>query len=354
MARKKTAYISYLSVISAIAVVYLHANIRFWDFEKSSNWIVANIIESIFYFAVPVFFMITGATLLDYNERYGTKTFFKKRAAKTLIPYIVWSIVGIAFSIVFTHEITLADISVTYIVKTFLDGTAVAQLYWFFPMLFCVYLAIPPLAAIPKEKKKTVFTYVAAVCLVLNLIIPFILSAAASDYQFPLFMSIGSGYLFYVIIGYLLKETDLKGGYRAVIYILGLAGLAAQIAGTQILSFEAGHIVETYKGYVNLPAILYSAAVFVLVKSIVERAHRNKNRIWLDGPVFKMSRYTLAIYLMHWYFLEIITAAIRYFMHQDNTWIVYKLVSPIIAIVFSMALTFLLRKIPLIRKIVPD
>ena len=31
----------------------------------------ANIIESLFYFAVPFFVLCIGATLLDFNEKYG-------------------------------------------------------------------------------------------------------------------------------------------------------------------------------------------------------------------------------------------------------------------------------------------
>lgn len=63
---KKKEYLTILSVISAIAVVMLHTNGCFWRFSYERYWFTANIIESVMYFAVPVFFMISGATLLDY------------------------------------------------------------------------------------------------------------------------------------------------------------------------------------------------------------------------------------------------------------------------------------------------
>ena len=84
----KKNYITYLSVLGAIAVVYLHANGCYWSFSRERYWITANVIESIFYFAVPVFFMITGATLLDYTKRCDTKTFFTRRLKKTVIPFV--------------------------------------------------------------------------------------------------------------------------------------------------------------------------------------------------------------------------------------------------------------------------
>ena len=66
--QKKVQYISFLSVFASLAVVFLHVNACFWNFSKDFYWITANLIESVFYFAVPIFFMITGATLLDYRE----------------------------------------------------------------------------------------------------------------------------------------------------------------------------------------------------------------------------------------------------------------------------------------------
>lgn len=69
--------------ISAFAVVVLHINGElFWSFNKERYWIMGNIIDCIFYFAVPVFFMITGATLLDYPKRYGLKEYVKNKIIK--------------------------------------------------------------------------------------------------------------------------------------------------------------------------------------------------------------------------------------------------------------------------------
>ena len=66
---KKKYYIQNLSVLSAFAVVALHVNGEFWNFSYGRYWITSNIIESLFYFAVPIFFMITGVTLVGKN--YG-------------------------------------------------------------------------------------------------------------------------------------------------------------------------------------------------------------------------------------------------------------------------------------------
>lgn len=55
MKTKRIEYIDLANVIATFAVVFLHANSCFWDFSKERYWLTANVIESLFIFAVPVF-----------------------------------------------------------------------------------------------------------------------------------------------------------------------------------------------------------------------------------------------------------------------------------------------------------
>ena len=151
----KRKYITFLNVFSALAVVLLHANSCFWGFSYEKYWISANVIESVFYFAVPVFFMISGATLLDYNKRYSTITFFKKRIAKTLIPFVAWSIIGL-FYMIYTGRVLIADIGERWLINSFFN-TNIISIYWYFIPQFAVYMLIPFIAAIPAEKRKAPF-----------------------------------------------------------------------------------------------------------------------------------------------------------------------------------------------------
>ena len=100
MAKKRIHYLSLMSIISAFAVVMLHTNGCFWSFSTERYWVTANIIESVMYFAVPVFFMITGATLIDYRERYSTKQYVEKRIQKTVVPFLIWSVIGVVYLII--------------------------------------------------------------------------------------------------------------------------------------------------------------------------------------------------------------------------------------------------------------
>lgn len=132
---KRKVYIQILGVLSCLAVVALHTNGCFWDFSYDRYWLTANVIENICYFAVPIFFMISGATLMDYRKRYSTAEFFKKRFWKTVIPFLIWSVFGILWTY-FNYGIHPSGILDTI---QSIGMTKYVNIYWFFPALFSVY-----------------------------------------------------------------------------------------------------------------------------------------------------------------------------------------------------------------------
>lgn len=84
---KRKIYIQILGVLSCLAVVVLHTNGCFWDFSYERYWLTANLIENLCYFAVPIFFMISGATLMDYRKRILQKNFSKKDFGRQLFHF---------------------------------------------------------------------------------------------------------------------------------------------------------------------------------------------------------------------------------------------------------------------------
>lgn len=155
---KRKIYIQILGVLSCLAVVVLHTNGCFWDFSYERYWLTANLIENLCYFAVPIFFMISGATLMDYRKRYSTEEFFKKRFWKTVVPFLIWSVVGIVWMYFNYGEHPAGILDAIQAIGT----TKYVYIYWFFPALFSVYLAMPLLSCVPEKMRKRVFAYAIA------------------------------------------------------------------------------------------------------------------------------------------------------------------------------------------------
>ena len=343
--RSNVFYITVLNVIAALSVVGLHTNGCFWQFSKERWWFTANIIESVLYFAVPVFFMITGATLLDYTKRCDTKTFFIRRLKKTVIPFIFWSLVALLFRIYFFKNISWNVVTIGYVVDGVLN-TKFNSLYWFFPPLFGLYLSIPLFASLEENKKLAVLKYLAGSCFLLNCLIPFLLTVLKIKTRFPIVIVVGSGYLLYLILGYLFNRLVFSKRTKRLIYLLAFLGLLLHICGTYFLSMEAGKIIRTYKGYNNVPCIMYSLGIFLFIKENVHWLSTESIR----GGLNRLKDYTFAIYLLHWFVMSTLVRA----FHIDTHSIVYRVGGIFLVSIICVCITWVIRKIPWIgRRILP-
>lgn len=351
MEKKNFNYVTVLSVISAIAVVFLHTNSCFWTFRRDHYWASANIIESVFYFAVPVFFMISGATLIDYMERYSTKVFLKKRFKKTVIPFLVWSVVGLVYQ---SYRLRVPplfseNINLKYVFNGILK-TSFVSIYWFFPVLFCVYLCMPLFASVYKAKRKEVFEYLLIVGFICNILIPFINKVFNLNFVWPFSVSVISGYLFYVILGAYLSHYEIPKYAVYAIYGLSILGLALHMVGTYVLSMDQGKIVTTFKDYTRLPCIMYSGGIFLFFM-------RNSDKI-MKGKVERifqfLSKYTFALYLMHYYIMDVLSHIFKVYLNIPTTSLIYRLGTPVIIVIIVLIITAVIRKIKFLRWIVPN
>ncbi len=356
----KNVYISVLNVIAAISVVILHANASFWLDHTKPYWNTANVIESVFYFAVPIFFMLSGATLIDYQDRYSTKEFFKKRFSKTVVPFLFWSVIGLLWAYRKTLWAMMTGKPNNGLDWTFLSvtngivNTKFRDIYWFFIPLFCIYLIIPLFASVRKEKRVKIFTYLIAVSLPLNFIIPFALSLlkhyAEIDFGWTYKIYVGFEYLFYVLVGYVLHKKEIKPKYRLIIYVVATLGLVAHIIGTYYATKSSvnGYVSSLYKGYYNLPCVLYSIGIFLFVKQVATKIKSKK----VIKAFSYLQGYTFPIYLIHRYYLDVFEENLH-LINMERASLIYVVSATILALILSILTTMLLRKIPVLRHIVP-
>lgn len=346
MSNQRINYLTLASVISAFAVVMLHTNSVFWLFSTETYWLTANFIESVMYFAVPVFFMISGATLIDYRDRYTTKEFFQKRINKALMPFVVWSIFGVVFMRLLNGEtlVPMEPAQWKEIVLNLVNNNVVG-VYWFFGPLFCAYLCIPLFSAVEKNIRMKVFQYLVGATLIFNILLPFLNAVFSLGYSNWLKLDVTIEYLFFVLVGYILNKRELEKKWRIGSYIIGLIGLLLHMVGTYVSSVEAGSLVMLYKGYVNLPCVLYSIAIFVFIKEIGGKI-KNKN-VWRF--INWAGKYTFAIYLMHWF---VMTLVVKIFQFDQYT-LTYRIGGAVFICAICIFITWIMRKIPILKKIVP-
>ena len=323
---QKKCYLSLARIICALAVVMIHTNTCFQEFNVNGCWVSANIIDCGLGFAVPIFIMISGAALIDYRDRYDTKKYFVNRISKTVIPYIIWSLIGKVYGIITGN-----------------DGTFF--IYYFFINLFGIYLCIPLFSYIKKEYREKVILYVVIVSFIVNYLLPFFCSVTNLNYIYKIPFETGSGFIIYALLGYLISKKEIPIIGRVLCYITSIIGFVLHIGGTYYSSIEAGYIVDVYRGYTNLPCFMSTIGVFVLIKQI--GVHINNKKV-ID-IIDRISGYTFSVYLLHYYVIN--SAMMKIF--TDTHSLAYRLGTPIIIFVICVLVTWVIRKIPFIRRILP-
>lgn len=336
-------YIQVIGVISSLAVVLLHTNGVFWIFSYERYWFTANIIECICYFAVPVFFMISGCNLIDYTEKYTTKIYMKKRITKTVIPFLIWSIIGCIY-LVFTHVYSLSDLTLINVINGVIN-TKFPGIYWFFMPLFSIYLCIPALSFIEKKNREHIFKYLILAAFALNILLPFICIFLPIDYNGNLNLSMVGGYLFFALVGYYIDNYKIEKRFRYMIYISGIFGLFTHIIGTLYLSYSNGAINETFKGYLNLPCVLYSVSIFLLFKYLDTK----KIMSLLSNITRFFSDTTFGIYLIHWFIMD----SFLRITGINSTSIIFRILGGVGIFIVSALIIKILKKLPVLKHIVP-
>ena len=126
---------------------------------------------------------------------------------------------------------------------------------------------------------------------------------------------------------------------------MSIVGLLLHMVGTYVSSVAKGEIVKTFKEYTNLPTVLYSLGVFLLIKQLSGML-KNSN-FWRIVNV--LAQYSFPSYLMQMFFLKYISV----YTPIDRYSLVYRLGAPIVIFPCIMLITIVLRKIPVVKKIVP-
>ena len=157
---------------------------------------------------------------------------------------------------------------------------------------------------------------------------------------------VGSNHLIYVLLGYILSRITLSRKQCYLIYALAVAGLLAHIIGTYYLSIHAGKIIDYYKGYLNVPCILYSVGIFVLLRQISDQI---MSCSILAKIVNFLKPYTFAIYLLQWFFMSILVGR----LHINAYSIIYRLGGIIVVTLLCVITTYIIRKMPYGRTLLP-
>lgn len=358
MVEKKRYYFMYTNaIISSFAVVVLHTVANPDSFGiKTDHFsfypVLFILIGILFSFGVPIFFMQSGANVLTYRERYSTKTFVKKRIHKVVIPFLLWSILGF----IFLHNNQLGSINGLNFLKGFISGNIVGP-YWFFYNIIGFYLCVPFMSIITEKGNARVVRYMIIIALIYNTILPIVDLMLGTSNMFNPSIPLVGAYLQYFLAGWYIVNISIKPRIRKLIYILATIMLALEIVMTIIFTIFIPHLQRlTYPGEIvknfadigNLPAFICMCALFLALKN----AEPYIIGWHLSSYLPTLAGLTFGIYLVHPFVINYLLNPMQPLLLQVP--LIFKiLLYPIFVYFISGIITFLIRKIPFVRNIMP-
>lgn len=293
----RTTYFDVLNILSCISVVLLHSNGFVHSYSKDEFWGLHVVIETLFTFAVPVFFMLSGATLFNYRTRYSTKVFAKKRITKTFIPYCFWSTIFFILYILTHEEINHSPFTWRIIVSRILTGEIPFTNYWFFIPLFYLYLFIPFISLMVKVENNRELKYLCIILVIFQSVIPTILTIIGVESNIPLPIT---GYIMYSLIGYLFSLIKIEKNNSFMI-LLSISAVISLITRAYLLyHFDIYHCKFHYFG---LYALLPSCAIFLITKRLFSKK-KTPHLLYVQALPFLASK-SYGVFLFHTFFIRL-------------------------------------------------
>lgn len=336
--KKQFQYLNVLNVLACFFVLWDHVNGAFFSFEASRTWMASVAIHLLTNPGVPLFAMISGATLLGYREKYSTKIFARKRLSRAVLPFLIWSVLYMLLRI-YTGEFTFS-------ISGAITGIFTARfnsIFWFFPPLFGTYLAMPIFSAVSRELRQRVYGYCIIAYFVLAQMIPFLCGKCGIQYDVSLQFQVVSGFMFYVITGYYIHQYGLGKRLRLILYGVGMACFIYNVLDCILLSMAHGEVTRTFTGCFAMAYMPMGIALFTLFRY-------GKPAIigWLDRVTAPFRELTFGIYLVQVFVLAIV-GQLPFIDVSSKYYIVFGII-PIFLI--CAGVSFVIKRIPGLRRII--
>ena len=349
MEKKYNVCYDILTILACLMVVFFHTNGIVYTYSDTISWKISVVERCIVYSAIPIFFMLSGAKLMEYRNRYSTKEYAVKRLQRIGIPFLFWNLFYLIYQRVFSPDASFH--SVKEFISMFLNSEFQGR-YWFFFPLFAVYAAIPVISLVlqAKDHRKYLWFAVGATFM-LNWTLKPLLSILGIKYNSYLIMPISAGYMIYVLFGYLISTEQWVHKKRIILYLLAAASGVFAILYTISASAKSGATVRYLFSYDYFPSALTGAAIFVFVKHLFDKpsvAQVFHCRQKLTNLIRTVSGCCMGVWLTHSFAITVATAV----LDLSTSSYLFRFVLPLLLFAACVVGVWLVKKIPVLKHIV--
>lgn len=355
MVKERIQYFDILKAISIFLVVYCHLVLL-----KNDGYL-DNVSMLLCWVAVPCFLMVNGAIMLNKNLE------IKKHYKKVLLIYIVnvtWKVIYLMFYIIF-YKFDIIPISKIDLLKyLFLFGSLKGintSHFYFINILLAIYIIFPVFHSCFNEEKNGK-KYLGIV-----LIFIFIFTYATNTIEFIgkyiiennkinlttfkeifLFGTYANYLLLFLLGGYIhyYKEKIQSLRYSKIICVLCIGISLIYLALSKYIFNGTFQWQGIYlqNGYSNIGTFTMSIAFFILMQNI---SIKNK---YISKAISEIGSSTLGIFYIHVPILVLSSTYLyKYILFKG---VIVNTIKTILVILISYVIIRIIRKVPVIKKIV--
>jgi len=333
-----------LRALAMLGVIVIHVSTPVLKMTYGVNmefWWIGNILDSAVRFSVPLFLMLSGATML--GKEYDLKYYYKKRMTRVLIPFLFWLLVYLVYKWLWLSpkDQPLEFYSILkWGIHLFLN-IGISKHFWYVYMILFIYLFVPFIGIGLRKLKNSTILFILIGWALLTFVsrtYPFNSYNWEGDYTSKFYgYFLFSGYL---VLGYYLTKITFPT-FRIKLYASAIFFLSVVSSSvlTYYFSSKAHRLDVSIYAYISINSMIQTIVVFLWVKD----SKMNNKFISVIRDI--ISDYSFGIYLVHILVIDI------FFQYRIFWTMAYPLISlPLLIfliIITSFVIIYILRKIPL-------
>ncbi len=310
------AYLDVCRVLAIFSVVLIHVTATQWHVDAigSRDWIVLTAYFGGTRFFIPIFFMVTGALMLNPDKPVTIKALYGKYILRFVTALLFWSFLYHAVAVnAWNPYFRWEDFDARAFIGQVLGGHPYQ--HWFLFAIISMYLLIPLLKCITRSESATRYFIVLWLAWEIGLYNVRLLGGAFPDMNPAVSGMLGEiagildrvlprmvlGLHGYMVLGYYLHTHPPGTGGRRLLQILGVIGTVFTVAATVAVSVRDGIRTEMFLDLNALPVCVPAAATFVTAQVLFPGRRAGTSGA---GRFFvAMSEYSFGVYLVHDFFL---------------------------------------------------
>ena len=312
MRKSHVHYFDCLRLMAAIGVVYMHTAASPLRGGIDPGWHGMNILTSLAFTAVPLFFMMSGYLLLTSEKTADVSYLLKKRLPHLLVPLAGWTVVAVLWIAVLNRDFSAASIG----------GNLLSALhtpawihFWYMYTLIALYVISPILYGGLRTLDKTghIFLF-CLICLIsVQAMVQTLFPALSLHIDLIDKLGMFGGTVALFLLGYYLGTLERKIP-NWLLAAVALVTLVVIIVGTWQRSAQAGQYDAAFQNQGAGFEVLLAACIFLLCKQTCNRP----GKFFRAVPVIPLS---LAIYMMHNISLSMLEGKVLITTFWDTLWV---------------------------------